>query len=341
MNRGHHPIIGVAALVVWTACAAPPPEEPEPTPTPLPPPVSLEELMDPQDQLRCRRLRVAMQRLDPLRVELEQPRPGDWLAMHFESGQTFDQYLGRGPVLARGQRHVICVQPLGDFAPAHRTILDLTVQFLGAFFGTPVRVLEEVPISVVPQEAQRQHPDWGDRQVLTTWVLYELLVPRLSDDAAALIALTAADLWPGKDWNFVFGQASTRHRVAVWSMYRNGDPDAGELAFRLCLLRTLKTAAHEIAHIFGLAHEQRSNCLMNGSNHREESDRQPLWLCPRSVAKVCFSTGADPLDRYSALATFCAANGLREEAAYYRGAVELLREGGWPPLESDLPAIAP
>ncbi len=323
------------ALIVGAGCPAQPPtSQPTPlAPTPFPTSVPLEDLMNSEDQLFCRRLRVAIQRLEPLTAKLAPPQPGDWLTVHFEGGQTFDQYLGWPPILARGERHVIYIQPLGNFSAGHRTIFDLTVEYLGAFFGVAVRVREEVPIAMVPQEAQRVHPEFGDHQILTTWVLYDLLEPGLPPDAAAMIALTATDLWPGPGWNYVFGQASTRKRVGVWSMYRNGDPGIDEYAFRLCLRRTFKTAAHEIAHIFGLTHEQRFDCLMNGSNHQEELDRRPLWLCPRAVAKVCWATGADPLARFERLVVFCKANGLHTEAVLYRRAVELLQEGGWPPRE--------
>ncbi len=91
-----------------------------------------------------------------------------------------------------------------------------------------------------------------------------------------MIALTTSDLWPGKGWNFVFGQARLRERVGVWSLYRNGDPDESEGAFRLCLLRTIKTATHETGHMFSLRHCTKYECNMCESNNSEESDRSPM-----------------------------------------------------------------
>jgi hypothetical protein len=41
------------------------------------------------------------------------------------------------------------------------------------------------------------HPDWGNAQILSTYVLDKVLKPGLPDDACVLLALTAADLWPG------------------------------------------------------------------------------------------------------------------------------------------------
>ena len=151
-------------------------------------------------------------------------------------------------------------------------------------------------------------------QILSTWVLHELLRPRLPDDAAALIAFTPSDLWPGEGWNFVFGQASLVRRVGVWSLARFGDPADGEDAARLALLRTVKVAAHETGHMFGLEHCIAWSCNMNGSNHLAESDRQPLALCPECVAKAAWAGELELGPRYAALEAWCAEHGLTAEA---------------------------
>jgi len=50
--------------------------------------------------------------------------------------------------------------------------------------------------------------------------------------------------------------------------------------------RCLKTACHELAHVFGLTHCPYYECLMNGSNLVEESDRKPFSFCPLCLRKV-------------------------------------------------------
>lgn len=176
---------------------------------------------------------------------------------------------------------------------------------------------EELPLAGLPARARRTHPAWGDKQILTTYVLEKVLQPRLPKDAAAMIALTPSDLWPGRGWNFVFGQASLRDRVGVWSMYRQGDPEGGEEQYRLFLLRMLKTAAHEIAHMFSLMHCTMYECGMCGSNSRAEADRRPLALCPECMAKVCFAARYDPLERYRKLAEFCRKHRWTPQADFY------------------------
>jgi archaemetzincin len=269
-------------------------------------------------------LRAAIEKLRPLAAKLAPPGPHDWLARHDEPGQTFEEYVVSRPVVPRGRRSVIYICPLGDFTKTQRRIVDLTAEFMGRYFDRPVKLMEGVPLSAVPARARRVHPSWGDRQVLATYVLYDVLKPALPADAAAAVALTASDLWPGRGWNFVFGQASLRERVGVWSIYRNGDPDESESAFRLCLLRTIKTATHETGHMFSMLHCTKYECNMCGSNHREESDRRPLALCPECVAKVAWATGADLAGRYRSLEDFARARGLDREADDCRRRLEAI-----------------
>jgi len=170
------------------------------------------------------------------------------------------------------------------------------------------------------------HLTWGDKQILATYVLDEVLKPRLPKDAAAYIALTASDLWPGENWNFVFGVASLVDRTGVWSIYRNGDPTTDAAAFRLCLLRTLKTATHETGNMFSIPHCTHYACNMNGSNSREESDRQPLEVCPECAEKICWAAQADPIKRLKSIAAFCKEQGLAPEQEKYEAAIKALSE---------------
>jgi len=278
------------------------------------------------DATRIRRIQSVMARIKPLHKPMGKARPGDWLLAHPERGQTFAQYLKCRPVTPTGKRRVIYVQPLGEFTKKQRQIVTLTADYMGRYFNRPVKIRQDVPLSVIPDKARRKHPSWGMDQILTTYVLEDVLHPKLPGDAAAYIAFTASDLWPGEGWNFVFGQASLRFRVGVWSIYRNGDLEAGEDQFRLCLLRTIKTATHETGHMFSMRHCIAYECNMCGSNHRAESDRRPAYLCPECVAKLLWATGADPAERYSNLAEFCKKHGLKDEETYYRKAIEALKK---------------
>jgi archaemetzincin len=255
-------------------------------------------------------------KLVPLHTELGKPRPGDWLDQHSEPGQTYRQYLRSNPVRADRRRSVLYVQPLGTFSPSEKKIIDRTTEFLGIYFQLPVKTRDALSLDLIPQTARRKPEGRQAEQILTTYVLDEVLKPRLAKDAVALIAFTTADLWPGEGWNYVFGQASLGDRVGVWSIHRYGDPATGDEAFRRCLLRTLKTATHETGHIFSLPHCTFYECNMCGSNNLPEADRRPLEPCPICLAKLCYATGADPARRFQKLIEFYKAHDLKAEQEF-------------------------
>jgi archaemetzincin len=210
---------------------------------------------------------------------------------------------------------------VGDFTEDQRRILKLTQDYLALFFDCQVKINRQIGLATIPARARRTHPTWGDRQLLTGYILHEVLEPDRPADAVAYLALTASDLWPGKGWNFVFGEADLRERIGVWSIYRNGDPDAD---FLLCLRRTLTTASHETGHILGMWHCTAYSCLMNGSNHQQEKDRRPMHLCPICLRKLCWNLRIKPIPYLTALKTFCRHNGLHTEAGWYDKAIETL-----------------
>jgi archaemetzincin len=270
------------------------------------------------------KLSATIERLKPLHQSLGKPRPGDWLDVRNESGQTFKQYLGIRPVTPTGRRTIIYLQPLGRFTKDQRLIVVLSAEYLEIYMNRPVKILGDLPLSIIPPRARRTHPVWKVNQILSTYVLDEVLKPRLPDDAASYIAFTAADMWPGQDWDAVEGLASLRDRVAVLSIVRNGNASARDEPFQLCLRRTLKTATHETGHMFSMRHCIAYECNMCGSTGHQESDRYPSYLCPECHAKVCWATGTEPVKRYRRLAVFCMEHGLDAELAYYMKAAAAL-----------------
>ena len=272
------------------------------------------------DELSIEQLEKTREALRPLHVRLGPPKPGEWLEKHPETGQTFDEYVASKPVTPQGVRKTIYVQPIGEYTATERKIVNLTAEFLSLYFNCPVKVKQDLPLDLIPAKARREG------QLLTGYILSDILAPRLPDDAAAYLALTSNDLWPGEGWNYVFGQASLNQRVGVWSLHRYGDPDASEAAYQLCLLRTLKVAAHETGHMFSILHCTAYECCMCGANHLRESDSKPLALCPECVVKVCWAGKADPVERYQKLAEFCRKHGLTDEARFYEKSIEVLKK---------------
>src|SRR5690606_32924923 len=147
-----------------------------------------------------------------------------------------------------------------------------------AFFQLDVTVLG--PIEVETLEVTTREWDYGlqlDRKDVLV-----ALEGKLPADALLLIGLTMTDLYPGEDWNFVFGYAALDNRVGVYSLLRfdpaivePGRATTLEQRRALMLERGLKLMTHELTHSFGVRHCIHYDCLMNGANHIEESDAHP------------------------------------------------------------------
>ena len=265
-------------------------------------------------------------KLKLLAQPLRKPQAGDWLAEHKEAGQTFAEYLAARPVRKSEQLRTIYICQIGDFSPEQEQVLDIACEYLGVVYQVPVKRQSKLALADIPARARRIHPRWGDKQILTTYVLDEVLERSRPDDALAYLAFTSSDLYPQDDWNFVFGQAKLRQRVGVWSIYRFGDPAASDAEFKQCLRRTLSTASHETGHILTIQHCTAFACNMNGSNSLPESDRQPLHFCPVCLRKVCWNLQVDPTEYLAELEAFCRKHKLEEEADWYSKAREALAD---------------
>jgi archaemetzincin len=272
--------------------------------------------LDPEDRIFL----DETQRLADFNKELGEPERGEWLYTQFEPGQNFAQYVQCNPVRPSGKRQTIYVQPLGEFTQAQDEIIRLSANFLGLYFCCPVKILETLPADLVPAEARRHNPISDAEQFHAEHILHEVLEPRLPDDALASIAFTATDLWPGDEWNYVFGLASIRKRVGVWSIARFGDPEAGKEAYQSCLRNTLRTATHETGHMLSMYHCIENECNMCGCASITEAEHYPLYLCTECLAKLHWATQVDPAERLTSLAEFCETHGLVVEQAYYEQA---------------------
>jgi archaemetzincin len=282
---------------------------------------SVNEDLLPPPTPRLSAIRTAGTAIAPLHSRMGVPQPGDWREKYTETGQTFDQYLvGHHQPIAEG-RSTLYVRPLGRFTPRQLLLLNDAADFLGRFYGLPVKLQDALPLDDVPDGARREGASESpaDEQLLTTYLLDEVLRPRVPDDAVAVLGLTASDLWGGDQWNYLFGQASLTDRVGVWSIHRFGDPDAD---YKTCLRRTIGTAVHETGHMFGFLHCLACECGMNGSNNLAEKDRRPIEFCPECQQKIWWACDVDPGARFAALLEFAETHGLERETAYWRRAMQ-------------------
>jgi len=86
---------------------------------------------------------------------------------------------------------------------------------------------------------------------------------------------------------------------------------------------------HEATHCFGVRHCVYASCIMNGSNHLDESESRPFAACPVDLRKIELTINqaklggkdAPPFDlvaRERGLVAFFDANGLHEDAKFSR-----------------------
>ena len=246
------------------------------------------------------------------------PKPGDWLAVHREIGQRFDEFVKSKPNRPDKVRGKIYLQTLGEFPKGQIPLVEILTEYAGDYFAMEVRVLPSLALSD-DSITTRTNQFTQKRQILAGDVL-AILKKNLPADAFCVLAITMEDLYPEPSWNFVFGQASLRERVGVYSFTRYDPAFYGEKRQKdyekILLQRSCKVLVHETAHMFGLQHCIYFKCVLNGSNHLKESDSRPVHLCPVCLRKLQYSIEFNVVSRYRNLLFFYRKVGFNNEARW-------------------------
>ncbi|KYO30952.1 archaemetzincin-2 [Alligator mississippiensis] len=254
----------------------------------------------------------------------------DWISSHPEPTQDFEQfYHDRYRSTPTSQKSAIYVQPIGSFGDSKvspENYLKWLKDYCEAFYyGLMVKILDPVPVSQTACAFRVN--EYTHNLQIHAGDLLQFLKKRKPRDAFCIVGITMIDLYPKESWNFVFGQASLTEGMGIFSFARY-DSDFYSASYKgrlksgkkypvadysvfsgyytpaitsLLLLRSCKTLTHEIGHIFGLRHCQWLQCVMQGSNHLEESDRRPLDLCPICLRKLQSAIRFNIAERYKAL----------------------------------------
>lgn len=254
----------------------------------------------------------------------------DWIISHPEDPQDFEQFFN-DPFRKTPSpgKHIIYMQSIGSLGNTE-LISEGYIKWLKGyceafFYGLTVKFLE--PVSVSETKCSFRVNEHTQNLQIHAGHILTFLKKKKPEDAFCIVGITMIDLYPRESWNFVFGQASLTEGVGIFSFARYGEDFHG-FRFKgqvkkskpasasdysifdnyyypeitsLLLQRSCKTLSHEIGHIFGLRHCQWLSCLMQGSNHLEESDRRPLNLCPICLRKLQCAIGFNIIDRYKAL----------------------------------------
>jgi archaemetzincin len=103
---------------------------------------------------------------------------------------------------------------------------------------------------------------------------------------AIRLAITDFDLYKTSH-QFVFGDASEEHRIAIVSTHRLRSDFYGErFDPNILFQRTLKEAVHDLGHAFGLKHCFNARCAMYFSNSIYDTDNKLSHYCESCEKKV-------------------------------------------------------
>ncbi len=247
-----------------------------------------------------------------------EPRPADWLDEYFEPGQRYSDFLQERIRVPGKEKNRIYIQPIGTFDPETSPSLELLKTCAQSYFTLGVTLMEPVPMGMGKMRS-RYNPFTGIPQMRSADIM-EMLASIKPGDAFCMIGITMDDLYPDERWNFIFGEASSAEGVGIFSFARYDPRFYGEAwthaSPSLLLKRACKVLVHETAHMFCLTHCIYFHCIMNGTNHIEESDRRPLHFCPVCLRKLQSSTGFEIGNWYQRLLQFFLSCGFAEEAEW-------------------------
>ncbi|XP_062859182.1 archaemetzincin-2 isoform X2 [Trichomycterus rosablanca] len=263
----------------------------------------------------------------PLFTSITVHSDSDWIPSHPEAPQDFQSFYSNPYRSTPNSGHkTIYIQTIGSFGEGDgitEQYVEWLREYCEAFYhGLVVKLLQ--PVTVASTGCTFRVNSNTHNLQLHAGDLLAFLKKKKPKDAFCIVGITMIDLYPRDSWNFVFGQASLTEGIGVFSFARYDDdfysrnyagrlkkgmkPKPGDYSvFQSCyippisstlLLRSCKTLTHEIGHIFGIKHCQWLQCVMQGSNHLEESDRRPPDLCPICLRKLQSAIGFKLADRY-------------------------------------------
>ena len=243
------------------------------------------------------------------------PRADEWLAVVKERGQSvrsFERLSFRAQ--PHGPYTTIYLQPLHkDDAPDDdgdgdgALIPEELIEWVSVFFGPSLEVEVGIPTTLDDVNSCVDLELRGDEtsgvQACSGKVREWVEKSRRESRARARkelvsVVVTDVDLYPPSGNAFVFGDADMMNGSSAFSLARTGGGSGGGVS-----RRSLKVLTHEICHLMGLLHCTLFECLMNGSNHGEELDGKPLFLCPICLRKLTSPTSLNvsPSARYRAM----------------------------------------
>lgn len=227
--------------------------------------------------------------------KLEKPKPGEWLSVHKEAGQSFNQYREVKSIKIKSNNKTIYILPIGKFSDLETRLLNANSEYLKVFFDLNVKILPSIGDETISSEFKRENGDI--LQLNASYLINDFLIKNKPKESLVILGITSKDIYPKPEWNYVFGLASYTKCSAVVSLFRLSNGINEKRNFTKGLERLNKIASHEISHMFSLKHCINAVCLMNGSNNIQETDSKPNALCSECLAKLSWKLEFNNLER--------------------------------------------
>lgn len=136
------------------------------------------------------------------------------------------------------------------------------------------------PLPVQNKTNFRYNPEFKTHQYLTHTLHNNVYAIRGNEDIVVL--LTTKHLFPDPKWNYVFGQADMKRRIALISTYMyNFTPNLSSTVDpELFRFRLRKVVVHEVGHALGYRHHSNPKCVMAYGDNLSDLDSSDIKLCP-------------------------------------------------------------
>ena len=219
---------------------------------------------------------------------LPKARRDDWLAdgnpgEKDRGGQTFKRFTTPGPhrTFPTRMRPRVYLMPIGDVgrAPPIEVLCDILQRFL-MLEVVALRPPSSKAVAALPREPK----GCGYGPQIETPGVFDLCLRSKPKDAFAIVSYTMEDICDTlRGFQFLFGQAELDKGVGVFSFARYAEDGPSAARF---LRRCAMVLCHEALHLFGVRHCVYAKCIMNGSNHLDESESRPFATCPCCTRKL-------------------------------------------------------
>ena len=243
-------------------------------------------------------------------------RPGEWLDSFKEKGQPIANYSREASKVIKwssADYNTIVLYIMDEGVP--QDMIDALKTYCDAFFtdcrieirkgGESIPGGKKLPKDFFTEHRIKMRDDRTDpdRQAYTVDVLNRL-VQYKGKSTYAILGVTTLDLYPGINFNYVFGWANFGSGTGVFS-FRRYHPQYFKWythSYQDYLRLACHTMAHECCHMFGMHHCPYYECLMNGYNSLEEQiERKNNTLCPVCLKKLKLNVNFDTRKRFENL----------------------------------------